>query len=459
MGLRPHYPSWGSGTEQRLSCHGRGPELITPHGDREPERNTTRYPGGETHYPSWGSGTGTSGTTWLPRRKTHYPSWGSGTVLTATGGSTDTQLITPHGDRELTRSHGTRTGGQYLITPHGDREPPAARVEMRQMEPHYPSWGSGTQQVVAYTQMVLQLITPHGDRELWFDQSDSTLKHSLITPHGDRERKLATSPCSLFGVSLPLMGIGNLAGVRARCPQVELITPHGDREQEDGQGPHEAGGRSLPLMGIGNPAPFGVVLGDFNSLPLMGIGNVPEGRRQRRYRQPHYPSWGSGTWTSSPRTRLRRRAAHYPSWGSGTCDAPEFEALADGLITPHGDREPSSRARAHARRAGSLPLMGIGNTRSSRTTRPPRRTHYPSWGSGTRRVPAMSVPIQTHYPSWGSGTNALTLGSGGGTDLITPHGDREPTAAGKSPLDASPISLPLMGIGNLKWNATPAATH
>ena len=236
--------------------------------------------------------------------------------------------------------HGWKCGRWNLITPHGDRELSKLWPTLRWCSSSLPLMGIGNYGSTSPT---------------------APCKHSLITPHGDRERKLATSPCSLFGVSLPLMGIGNLAGVRARCPQVELITPHGDREQEDGQGPHEAGGRSLPLMGIGNPAPFGVVLGDFNSLPLMGIGNVPEGRRQRRYRQPHYPSWGSGTWTSSPRTRLRRRAAHYPSWGSGTCDAPEFEALADGLITPHGDRE----------------LEAFG-PRDAAT-----RSHYPSWGSGT----------------------------------------------------------------------------
>ena len=124
-------------------------------------------------------------------------------------------------------------------------------------------------------------------------------------------------------------------------------------------------GDSLPLMGIGNAssiAAAGVAPRPY-SLPLMGIGNW--GRR-RGCQRPHTlitphgdrePSWGrpplgptcelitphgdrehGGTATES-----RARTSHYPSWGSGTC-----------VLVP------SRRGLS-----GSLPLMGIGNTRES----------------------------------------------------------------------------------------------
>ena len=183
-----HYPSWGSGTGRlgavkignqwrSLPLMGIGnlregraalpyrQQLITPHGDREPQHKTTNKEKAETHYPSWGSGT-TPGGKWLIMRY---------------------ELITPHGDRELSIA-GSRYGGSpgslplmgigndrgvapaalthELITPHGDREPrspsttwhrPTSSLPLMgignfqahsditvRKAPHYPSWGSGT---------------------------------------------------------------------------------------------------------------------------------------------------------------------------------------------------------------------------------------------------------------------------------------------------------------------------
>ena len=78
----------------------------------------------------------------------------------------------------------------------------------------------------------------------------------------------------------------------------------------------------------------------------------------------------------------------------------------DPLITPHGDRE-------HACSPG---LRFFFST-----------AHYPSWGSGTRRLPA--------------GLRHVLL-------LITPHGDRERITAMATIPGAIAFSLPLMGIGN-----------
>ena len=59
------------------------------------------------------------------------------------------------------------------------------------------------------------------------------------------------------------------------------------------------------------------------------------------------------------------------------------------------------------------------------------RSHYPSWGSGTPDAPLVrrSIAAACDY-------------------LITPHGDREPTACKRRSNDRPRSSLPLMGIGN-----------
>ena len=122
--------------------------------------------------------------------------------------------------------------------------------------------------------------------------------------------------------SLPLMGIGNLAGTSHNLGLPDLITPHGDRKHIKYLGALAVvAALSLPLMGIGNVLSTGSKSRTHvSSLPLMGIGN-PDGRVL---------------------------GAH----------------LVGHLITPHGDRNAGRTAPvedAEYELEASLPLMGIGN--------------------------------------------------------------------------------------------------
>ena len=104
-------------------------------------------------------------------------------------------------------------------------------------------------------------------------------------------------------------------------------------------------------------------------------------------------------------------------------------------------------------------------------------THYPSWGSKTRRWWRWRrINRRAHYPSWGSKTRGeayaavpcdtrlITLmgienleadpGSGGlRRDLITPHGDRKRPTPSSECASAGLVSLPLMGIENCSRRA------
>ena len=75
----------------------------------------------------------------------------------------------------------------------------------------------------------------------------------------------------------------------------------------------------------------------------------------------------------------------------------------------------------------SLPLMGIGNSRAPPSAAPAAPSHYPSWGSETRKGPDEE---------------------GNNTELITPHGDRKPADLNAFVANVWRSSLPLMGIGN-----------
>ena len=162
---------------------------------------------------------------------------------------------------------------------------------------------------------------------------------------------------------------------------------------------------SLPLMGIGNHCASVVLIHrDGHSLPLMGIGNPTCKSGTYTPATPHYPSWGlETTWTGAHRST--RSGTHYPSWG---------------LETPLPDAGVLHVCE------GSLPLMGIGNFRQQQAL--PRRyaAHYPSWGLETARPTGGLWPCGPHYPSWGLETHSFAL--------VVPK---------------VPLSLPLMGIGNV----------
>ena len=250
---------------------------------------------------------------------------------------------------------------------------------------------------------------------------------------------------------------------------------------------------SLPLMGIGNfAAAYATELEAIAHYPSWGlethyrVGHRPGGCVA------HYPSWGL-------ETASRGRASfstcpHYPSWGLETPGGRAEVRRHRRLITPHGDwkpisicRGPAAPARSHypswgletasrtcarLRAVTSLPLMGIGNARSSSSAPRISRTHYPSWGLETLGIrwgrgsasglitphgdwkrrslrPSGWNLVCSHYPSWGLETHRRPHGrrhycaahypSWGLETSVTTGGDC-----------AQPASLPLMGIGNLR---------
>ena len=165
-------------------------------------------------------------------------------------------------------------------------------------------------------------------------------------------------------------------------------------------------------MGIGNAASGSRgTAGMAGSLPLMGIGNLEFSVHVidhiRHLITPH-----------GDRKRQRQQADSLQSMG---------------LITPHGDRKPLiSATQFHIRIQTSLPLMGIGNEKQGFAKDRSYPTHYPSWGSETRRWEIQFLDS---------------------ADLITPHGDRKRDIA-RWIVACCPTSLPLMGIGNpwsLAW--------
>ena len=326
--------------------------------------------------------------------------------------------------------------------------------------------------------------------------------------------------------SLPLMGIENLsAEYRAWRDRTQLITPHGDRKPaalrllaccwrpshypswgsktDVGAGVADrAAVNSLPLMGIENASTAYRWSPASSSLPLMGIENLRCSR--------------------APMARLRLITPHGDrkrgAGRTGRTGRPR-------LITPHGDRKlravaplpygsktvawqdslplmgiENCRARTGLprtiRHLDSLPLMGIENSlvmASSSTCS--RSTHYPSWGSKTRRsdhplrrssdhridnsLPLMgientmrgpdqngrrsasSLPLMgienagrggyrgTHYPSWGSKTGPAPRPSVHSLPLM---GIENPPSDAIRENDGSSTSLPLMGIEN--WRDT-----
>ena len=169
----------------------------------------------------------------------------------------------------------------------------------------------------------------------------------------------------------------------------------------------------------------------------------------------HYPSWGSGTYRrQAGRSRCRRVETHYPSWGSGTRRVADKEALL----------------------ASSLPLMGIGNSMTCSTIERLRENLITPHGDRELVRTVCRAGCQAHYPSWGSGTRSCPCSHGDlapGRKLITPHGDREQasgnaraaarthypswgsgTAQVRMAPASTPISLPLMGIGNPPYSAS-----
>ena len=358
-------------------------QLTTPHGDRERGISPTHSP----DHPA------------------HYPSWGSGTVALGEPSPIGHRLTTPHGDRE----RGVELPGERaqvrLTTPHGDRERSLATSRHCSPESHYPSWGSGTAAPPRTANVRANSLPLMG-----------------IGNSGNTSREMMAS---MF--SLPLMGIGN-GGVVGRAPVTgRLTTPHGDREPRFATDSGSVFASSLPLMGIGNPSPCPIAVPKSISAhyPSWGSG-TPFDKYHPNSLSAHYPSWGSGTPCLLNPHRPRR--AHYPSWGSGTSALVASVQLADVLLTtPHGDRElPKPMSGDDLVGRLTTPHGDREHRFHKRLLRCLRRTHYPSWGSGTSPSPSASTALTpTHYPSWGSGTVRNRCSPGTEELLTTPHGDRE----------------------------------
>ena len=173
-----HYPSWGSGTRmiQSIDLDMAFVYLITPHGDREPDRHQ-------------GDGHGRD------VRPSHYPSWGSGTVrpvqIVIVVEQLDISLPLMGIGNQCTRRRAFRLPVLVLITPHGDREPWSNSTSSRPWHAH-------------------SLITPHGDRERQrsHHRTHSGCHRQLITPHGDREQRHRIPRGARLSAHYPSWGSG-----------------------------------------------------------------------------------------------------------------------------------------------------------------------------------------------------------------------------------------------------------
>ena len=246
---------------------------------------------------------------------------------------------------------------------------------------HYPSWGSGTPDIGSGTgtsvgslplmgignrRLVLgmpphaPLTTPHGDRERQVHQRPRDTRTELTTPHGDRERGCGTAGGVRRGAAhYPSWGSGtsHRGWPRPSHPK-ELTTPHGDRE------------------------------------PSRAMGRRFDWRRST-----HYPSWGSGTSASSALSWCPP-VTHYPSWGSGTAGRPWTMRPSTKLTTPHGDRERLPHLLLRFERSScSLPLMGIGNRRSSRPLSVTTSSSLPLMGIGNPCILAVFHPLVLFGPN------------------------------------------------------------
>ncbi len=448
------------------------PRLITPHGDREPTDAISSIPRARSHYPSWGSGTlllhvlvispeihslplmgiGNPPTNWFDSIiNGSLPLMGIGNPEFELGAKGYTNLITPHGDRELACTSICECRRRWCSLPLmgiGNRKEP------RVMTPSLhslPLMGIGNGGRGPGGGGVVRLITPHGDRELAVGVGRLRRLISSLPLMGIGNPHLVSLPSAEQHHSLPLMGIGNCSwnGLRegwfsSHYPSWGSGTHRFVRGEGDDQD-------SLPLMGIGNPIPPDIP-------PPRPPGLItPHGDRElgakghpEWARRAHYPSWGSGT---CGRLSTGRATGHgsLPLMGIGNLgDARVYSRQAE-LITPHGDREPGRHnVRDLDTLDHSLPLMGIGNPRVGGSDGPrgaPLITPHGDREPVRRRGdPERPVPLIT--PHGDRELGRLRLNRGGGIDLITPHGDRE-HERGATWARSYAASLPLMGIGNL----------
>ena len=120
-----------------------------------------------------------------------------------------------------------------------------------------------------------------------------------------------------------------------------------------------------------------------------------------------------------------------PSWGTGTEPSVAGAAVAFRLPTPHGEREPSARARAVYSAASS----------------------NPSWGTGTQAHSMTEMMFASFQPLMGNGNRCRRGRAAPYRPLPTPHGERERSAR-EPPSQLFHTSNPSWGTGTL-WPALP----
>ena len=165
----------------------------------------------------------------------------------------------------------------------------------------------------------------------------------------------------------------------------------------------------------------------------------------------------------------RRVVISLPLMGIGNVGDQRGPRLPDRLITPHGDRKLRPRPpggpprRSHYPSWGSetsgepvdgqpdgvsLPLMGIGNEVQGHHALGGGPPHYPSWGSETKLSSGLPWLVNVSLPLMGIGNLRLLIDNRAVEKLITPHGDRKPAVTYATLNRCVTLSLPLMGIGN-----------
>ena len=216
----------------------------------------------------------------------------------------------------------------------------------------------------------------------------------------------------------------------------------------------------MPLLTLITPH------GDWKPTPERHPGSLPH--------YSHYPSWGLETMISLLR-RTSSSTTHYPSWGLETWSGTgRLRIRLRTLITPHGDWKRADKALDCPDPLVSLPLMGIGNPIQPGFLQHLIKLITPH-GDWKRPVTILinHFTNRTHYPSWGLETYLMLGHIALPLCLITPHGDWKPSASRRVACRSgthypswgletgianvlrrsSSSSLPLMGIGNVIYDA------
>ena len=155
---------------------------------------------------------------------------------------------------------------------------------------------------------------------------------------------------------------------------------------------------------------------------------------------------GNGNWRRTTTPPASSRSPN-PSWGTGTAAHPVRTRSPEVLLTPHGERERSSRKTSRDRKSPPNPSWGTGTRPTPTSSKTCARPPNPSWGTGTWSIHGVWAPLDrlltphgerelrrpqsersarsAPNPSWGTGTRVFVLVDCHLVALLTPHGERE----------------------------------